>query len=1063
MLARHNYSLRDVMNEMPEIANVMGHPELIQCSVGGFATTLMIDSGSFANTISQQHWTSMMEAIEKGEAGVTHLPVRAEDRIYAYAAPNPLRILARFRADVRVLDFHKPEIRAEFVVVEGARRSLLGRLSAKEMGVLRVGEEVSAIEYRQDQEPFPSVPNRLFSFDINDDIQPSQQYYYKIPLAFEDEARVRLTRMLEDDIIERVTGAPTWVSGLNVVMKGPNDFRLTLNMKKANRAIRRPFHALPSIEMIRTKVAGARKFSKLDLHSAFHHCVLDEKSRAMTAFMTEFGLFRFKRLVFGVVSAPEMFQRFMEEVLLGIENVIVYIDDILVYATTEQELQTTVGRVEDRLRENKLSINTGKCEYDRETITFLGHTFSERGMNIDEAKVAAVTAFREPATALECKSFLGLANFVRDFIPNFTELTSPLRAATADKKRFVWKEAQSQAFKTLKETIAQCSTTLAPFVKEHSTALYTDASGLGLGAVLTQQSPEGQRNITAHASRALTATEARYDQNQRELLAMVWGTEHFYYYLLGRHFELITDSAGSKAILDRDENRARDKRILTRTEGWINRLAIFTFTVSHVAGTGNIADAASRLGTLPAEPDQPWKHQPGEIANIDGDVQDLQFSFATLSLAEVAQEVTTDGEMGRVRAAIETGEWGAGLERYEAWADLLRVVKGVIVRGDRVVIPERLRSKALARAHDGHPGMTNTKKILRERVWWPGMDRDVEKLVEQCNPCFLNSGQSRPAPMRATVLPRFPFDKVAVDHNGPIWAMNGKHVLVMIDYYSRYMFARIVDSTSMATTIESLDEIFQVFGWPNTLRSDNGPAFAGDFKQYCRDHDVTIENSMPLDPQQNGLVERAMTTINKALDAARLLESDYAEEIERAVKAHNAAPNPTTRAVPEVLMFGRHIKRALPMMRVDDYIPLDEAVRENDRVSKLKTQKRTDATRHARDPSIGPGDVVVLKNTQTGKLDTRYNPRDYTVLQQEKGDLRLRETNQPDGAREIRRNVRVAKKRPPPTNLPSLEDRQGAGTDDSSDQEPELRRSRRTRKRPDKLKEYVQQLASENP
>ncbi|XP_055522686.1 uncharacterized protein K02A2.6-like [Wyeomyia smithii] len=316
--------------------------------------------------------------------------------------------------------------------------------------------------------------------------------------------------MEERGIIERVTKAPDWISGMSAVAKGKGDFRLVVNMRAPNRAIKREYFRLPLLDEMKLKLHGAKFFSKLDLTNAFYHLELHEESKDLTTFLTEDGMFRFTRLMFGVNCAPELFQREMSRIFGGVDNVIIYIDDILIFAKNLEDLRKTVAEVLRILRANNLTINTDKSEFDKTRLKFLGHN----GFNIDENKIKDIRRFRTPSTVSELRSFLGLASFVSPYIDNFADTASPLWVVTRTNS-WSWGDEQTKAFERLKEQIVQCTTTLGYFSDEQSTILYTDASPNALGAVLIQEDKNCPSRIISFASKALTLTEKRYPQNQR--------------------------------------------------------------------------------------------------------------------------------------------------------------------------------------------------------------------------------------------------------------------------------------------------------------------------------------------------------------------------------------------------------------------------------------------------------------------------------------------------------------------------------------------------------------------
>lgn len=965
---------------------------------------MLIDSGADINALSEAHWAELSTQLQNGKAFVydhDHSPVY---NVKAYATSGSLEVVTTFKAWLETADKPKPRTFASLMVIKNATRSVLGRSTAVEMKLLAVGLEVNQVAIAHEtSSTFPYVPGVIIEFDVDVSVAPVRNAYVSIPAHYQQLAKERLAAMESCGIIERVKTAPRWISGLSAVPKGKNNFRLVVNMRGPNKAIRRQFHAMPRVEEIKLKLNNSKLFTKLDLTSAFHHVLLSQNSRELTTFMGPDGMYRFTRLVFGVNCAPEIFQRVMEDVLYGIRSVIVYIDDILIFGKDEFSLAKVTEQVMIALNKNNLTLNDDKCEYKKESLTFLGHTVSSSGLNIDEKKVESIRKFRSPQSMSELKSFLGLASYVSPFIPRFADLTDTLWAVLRQEE-FTWGPEQEAAFLTVKDAIINCATTQGFFDINDETFLYTDASPRALGAVLVQRNSSGENRIISFASKTLTETERRYAQTQREALAVVWGAEHFFYYLLGHKFTIRTDALGIAFIF----NRAGDapKRLMKRAEGWAMRLDAFDFSIEYVKGIENIADPSSRLyeGI-----DGPYDEQeaPCEIANITvTDPEEMVFNGQWLTPLEVAYRTAEDEELQEVLEAMRTGEWPQHLIQYGNIREELTESKGVLTKFGLAVIPRILRSKALHLAHKGHPGMTKMKSILKERVWWPGLAAAAEVWVQSCKSCTLNSRKEPPTPMERSILPEAPWELVAIDFCGPYAAVDGGvTILGMVDYYSRYMLAAPMRHTDFQTVKAWLDAIFDTFGFPAAMKSDNGPPFnSHEYEKYCSDRGIKSVFSWPLTPQQNGAAERAMATIGKAMKAAT--SSSYKLELGDSIKAHNSSAHTVTGEVPENVMFGRRLRRSLPLMRSAAVEINDDSMRQRDWVEKQKSKSREDKKRGARESNIGIGDSVVLRREQQRKGETNYDPMELTVVAQRNGDLTM---EAPDG-RIIKRNITKAKK-----------------------------------------------------
>ncbi|XP_055585535.1 uncharacterized protein K02A2.6-like [Uranotaenia lowii] len=559
-----------------------------------------------------------------------------------------------------------------------------------------------------------------------------------------------------------------------IVIKDNGDIRLCIDMRQVNRAILRETHPLPTLEDIRWKLNGAVYFSRLDIKDAFHQLELDDDSKPLTTFITHKGLFRYKRMVFGISCAPEIFQKVIEQILADCPNTINFIDDVIIIGKTEKEHDRRLECVLS-FRDCGILLNQSKCAFKLTTIDFLGQNFSMQGILPCEDKVQAIRNFRTPTTGEEVRSFLGLVNYVGAFIPDLATISFPLRELTKVKEPFKWGSAEHESFEKLIGLIGQVKN-LSHFDPKLKTRVVADASPVGLGAILLQFH-EGTPKVVSYASKSLTDTEKRYAQTEKEALSLVWAVERFRIYLFGIRFELETDHKPLEAIF------SPQSKPCLRIERWVLRLQGFSYDVVYRKGKTNIADSLSRLSNaepVPFDPDsEVYIRSVVELAAVD--VGEL----------EAASEV--DPEMSELREFLDRGVWNytsQQIKHYHAFRNELGKVGNLIVRGSRLVIPRSLRDRMLNLAHEGHPGRTKMQQRLRQTCWWPGMDDSVTKVVNTCTGCQVVGLPDRPEPMQRRKLPEAAWVDVAIDFLGPL--PSGDYLLVIIDYFSRYKEVEIL-------------------------------------------------------------------------------------------------------------------------------------------------------------------------------------------------------------------------------------------------------------------------------
>ncbi|CAC5425645.1 unnamed protein product [Mytilus coruscus] len=434
---------------------------------------MMIDTGATVNILDDKtHQNIGSPKLNKNDT-----------KLLPYGGGKPLDVTGACELQVETKDMYGVN---KFYVVKGGHGALFGYPTASQLGLVKI---IQPINIQAPKLRYPEV--------FRDEIDPWHKGIEKLHFILDQRCEKEIHKLLEQDIIEKIGNTPTpWVSPIvTPPKKNLDEIRLCVDMREANKAIIRERHLLPTVEELIHDLNNASIFSKIDLRSGYHQLELDEPSRYITTFSTHIGLFRYKRLSFGISSASEIFQETIR--------------------SSQEEHDQALDDILQALQRNGLTVNKDKCEFNKNKVTFFGVVFSKAGISPDPKKVQAVKDAEAPTTVPELRSFLGMTNYSSRFIRHYASICEPLRRLTRHNTDWEWNPEQQQAFDNLKNELSS-ETVMTYFNPALQIDILVNASPVGLGAIISQN----QQTI-AYASRALTDVESRYSQTEREALAIV--------------------------------------------------------------------------------------------------------------------------------------------------------------------------------------------------------------------------------------------------------------------------------------------------------------------------------------------------------------------------------------------------------------------------------------------------------------------------------------------------------------------------------------------------------------
>lgn len=853
--------------------------------------------------------------------------------------------------------------------------------------------------------------------------------------------RRTLTELLDKGFI-RASSSPASAPVL-FVRKPGGGLRFCVDYRGLNAITKKDRYPLPLIEETLRSLSKAKWLTKLDVIAAFHKVRIEKGDEWKTAFRTRYGLYEWLVTPFGLTGAPATFQRYINHTLREFldEFCSAYIDDILIYSNGSlADHRKKVKKVLARLRDGGLQIDIDKCEFEATSVKYLGFIVEAgKGIRVDPEKVQAIQQWQPPRSVKGVRSFLGFANYYRQFIPKFSSIASPLTALTKKNAAFAWSKECQTAFEELKLRLITAPI-LAQWDPDRETVVETDSSGYVTGGALSQRGDDGIMRPVAFFSKKNAPAECNYPIHDKELLAIIRCLEHWDAELRSvASFTILTDHLNLQYFTKKQPLSERQAR-------WAETLSRYNFTIKHRPGKEAVVpDALSRR-----EQDMPQgaederlrgrrvqlfqpvrggglvtRVKSGYITKGDTD----QAGDETADQDESVENPFTDEELQRlwdeglkqhnrywlIRKAVRQGErrlpsqWGLPVMLSECSIDDGQR----LCWRERIWVPnyEPLRTRLMQETHDsalaGHPGRDMLKSLLSRRFYWPGLDADARRFVRNCDVCGRSNiwREKRRGLLKPLPIPERIWSELSIDFvtDLPPTKSNGStNLMVVTDRLSKsVVFEPLKDITAETTAKALVRNVVQHHGIPSAIVTDRGTQFTSRlWKRLCELLRIKQRLSTAWHPETDGATERANQEVERYIRIfATYAQDDWDELLPAAAMAINNRTATSTGQSPFFLTHGYHIEpiQVKEKLRVDGKSPvaraegivqrLQEATQWAQAAMASAQERQEENTNTRRQPSdqFKPGDKVWLRlrnirsNRPSKKLD--WLSGKYTVLE----------------------------------------------------------------------------------
>ena len=756
-----------------------------------------------------------------------------------------------------------------------------------------------------------------------------------VPIHWQEKVFQDLERDVRIGVLEKVSpNTPvTWCSRMVVAAKADGSPRRTVDLQPQNRHSVRQTHHVPSPFHLADRIPQNTKKTVTDAWNGYHSVPIREEDRHITTFITPWGRYRYKVAPQGFLASGDAYNHRFDAIIAEFQNKVKCVDDTCMWTDSIEAAFYQTCQWLDLCARNGITLNPNKFQFAQDSVEFAGLTVTSTNVKPSQKFLDSILGFPTPKDISGARAWFGLVN-QGAYAFSMAKQMKPFRHLLKPATKFEWTDELNQLFNESKEIIVEeMKDGVRLFDASRPTCLSTDWSVDGIGFLLTQKycsctamtptcCPDGWK-LCLVGSRFTTPAESRYAPIEGEALAVAYALHQTRYYVLGcSNLIVATDHKPLLQVLnDRSLSEINNRRLLKLKEKTIP----FRFSIVHVPGSKNKGpDAASRypahMSTSGGDHSQSAAiDEQSDVAEDSATVSaasDTLYSVTNVVTWPMVREATaSDPTLSQLMHILQAGmpkrqSLPADLRPFHRYAASLSCIDGVILLGQRIVVPTPLRKDVLSALHAAHQGVGAMCQRATDSVFWPGMSADITRIREECEHCHRIAKSNAMQPPSDITPADYPFQKVCCDY----FHHNNIEYVVLVDRYSNWPMAFKADSGAEGL-VKRLREAFVTFGIPEELTSDGGPQFrAGKTHDFLTSWGVHHRISSVANAHANCRAEIAVKTVKRMLmDNTGPTGSLDVDKFQRAMLIYRNSIDQETNSSPAMVLFGRPIRDPIPI------------------------------------------------------------------------------------------------------------------------------------------------------